>query len=103
MSLIKWNEENGQVRLGVPSDLDLPMAAPLVDSLRHAFNVGESVVVLADAVERVSSACIQALIVASRYSVESGQKFKVLSPSASLVEACADLGVADWLKQWSQT
>ena len=100
MALIKWNEEGGHVKLGLPSDLDLPMAQPLVDSLRHAFAVGDAIDVLAEGVERVSTACIQALVVASRAAVESHQVFVIVGPSASFVDACLDLGLGDWLKQW---
>jgi len=103
VALIKWNEDEGHVKLGLPSDLDLPMAQPLVDSLRHAFAVGDTIEILADAVERVSTACIQALLVASRTAAESRQVFAVVGPSASFTEACSDLGLADWLKQWGRS
>ncbi len=102
MALIDWNEDEGRVRLGLPPDLDLPMAQPLVDSLRHAFAVGDSVEVLADKVERVSTACIQALLVASRTATESHQKFAITSPSPALSDVCVDLGLTEWLKQWSR-
>ena len=100
MALIKWNEEGGHVKLGLPSDLDLPMTQPLVDSLRHAFTVGDVIEILAGGVERVSTACIQALLVASRTAAENRQIFTIVGPSASFVEACSDLGLTDWLNQW---
>ncbi|MEI8396440.1 MAG: STAS domain-containing protein [Rhodospirillaceae bacterium] len=103
MSLIKWNEEDGQVKLGLPSDLDLPMAQPLVDSLRHAFAVGDKIDVLAAGVERVSTACVQALLVASRTAAESRQVFAIVTPSAAFTDACSDLGLSDWLKQWGRS
>lgn len=100
VTLIKWHEEAGRIRLGLPSDLDLPGAQPLVDSLRHAFTVGDTVEILADGVERLSTACLQALLVASRTAVEGHQTFAIVGPSPSFVEACGDLGLGDWLKQW---
>jgi len=103
VTLIKWSEENGQVRLGLPGDLDLAMAQPLVDSLRHGFRTSASVTVQADAVERVSTACVQALVVASRQAGTQGAAFAVAQPSEALIEACEDLGLAAWLKQWSQS
>jgi anti-anti-sigma regulatory factor len=103
VALIKWNEEGGHVRLGLPSDLDLPMAQPLVDSLRHAFTVGDVIEVMAEDVERVSTAGIQALLVASRTAAEGRQVFAIVSPSASLVDACSDLGLSDWLNQWRRS
>ncbi len=103
MELIRWNEEAGRVQVGLPPDLDLPMAQPLVDSLRHAFAVGDTIEILAEGVERLSTACIQALLVASRTAAESRQTFAIVGPSAAFVEACGDLGLADWLKQWRRS
>ncbi|MBF5096424.1 STAS domain-containing protein [Azospirillum sp. INR13] len=103
MSLIKWTEEDGgRIRLGLPSDLDLPMAQPLLDSLRAAFKASADVTVQADAVERISAACIQALVVAARDAADRGAAFVLAAPSEVLSEACEDLGLAAWLKQWSR-
>lgn len=102
MSLIKWNEDGGLVRLGLPGDLDLPMAQPLVDSLKHALSTADAVVVQAEGVERVSTACIQALLVASRHAADQGLTFTLSGPSEVLAEACDDLGLGAWLKRWSQ-
>ncbi len=102
MTLIKWSEEAGRVRLTLPSDLDLPMAQPLLDSLRAAFAAANDVTVQADAVERVSAATVQTLVVAARDSAARGAAFVIATPSDSLTEACEDLGLQDWLKQWSR-
>lgn len=102
MTLIKWSEEEDRVRLGLPSDLDLAMAQPLVDSLRHGLGTSRDVLVQADTVERVSTACVQALLAASRHAGQSGQSFVIAAPSEALTEACSDLGLSQWLKQWSQ-
>lgn len=101
VALIKWTEEAGQITLGLPGDLDLPMAPALVDSLRHAFAVGDSIMVLADAVERISTACIQALVAAGRHATDHSQRFAIVAPSETVIEACSDLGLESWLKQWS--
>ena len=103
VALIKWSEEEGRVKLELPSDLDLPMAQPLVDSLRHAFAVGDAIEILANGVERVSTACVQAVLVASRTAVESRQKFAIIGPSVPFADACSDLGLSDWLKQWRRS
>ncbi|CAO3414712.1 STAS domain-containing protein [Azospirillum endophyticum] len=102
MSLIKWTEDDGRVRLGLPSDLDLPMAQPLLDSLRAAFKASADVTVQAEAVERISAACIQALVVAARDAAGRGAAFAVATPSEIFAEACGDLGLAAWLTQWSR-
>jgi len=103
VALIKWSEENGRVKLGLPSDLDLAMAQPLVDSLRHAFAIGDTIDILAEGVERVSTACVQALLVASRTATDSRQKFAICGPSTAFVDACSDLGLSNWLKQWGRS
>lgn len=101
VSLIKWSEEGGRVRLGLPSDLDLPMAPALVESLRRALAESDGVDVVCDGVERVSTACLQALLAASRQATTGRHPlFAIVSPSEGLVEACADLGLADWLNHW---
>ena len=88
MSLIKWTEEDdGRIRLGLPSDLDLPMAQPLLASLRAAFKASVDI-------------SVQALVVAARDAAEQGNSFAILRPSEVLADACEDLGLAGWLKQW---
>lgn len=101
MTPIRWVEETDQVRLGLPTDLDLPMAQPLVDSLRLAFSQPRAVRVDASEVERVSSASVQVLLAASIQASEHGTAFVIARPSESFTEMCATLGLADWLKQWS--
>ncbi len=103
VALIKWSEEEGRVKLTLPTDLDLAMAQPLLDSLRHAFAIGDTIEILADSVERVSTACVQALLVASRTATESHQAFAIVGPSASFAAACTDLGLSDWLKHWRRS
>ncbi|CAO3415594.1 STAS domain-containing protein [Azospirillum argentinense] len=102
MTLIKWSDEGGTVRLGLPSDLDLAMAQPLLESLRAGFAASQTVIAEAAAVERVSTACVQALLVASRHAAEQNRTFAIAQPSEVLAEACEDLGLDGWLKQWSQ-
>jgi len=42
------------------------------------------------------------LLVASRTATESHQKFAITSPSPALSDVCVDLGLTEWLKQWSR-
>lgn len=108
VTLIKWSQEGDgedaarSVRLGLPGDLDLAMAQPLVDSLRAGFQAAPRVTVEAAEVERVSTACVQALLVAARHAAEHNLAFAIARPSEALVEACDDLGLGIWLKQWSR-
>lgn len=101
VSAIRWSEDTDLVRLGLPADLDLPMAQTLVDSLRHAFASARAIRIDAEAVERISTACVQALVAASNQSAENGVTFAIVQPSVVVVEACEDLGLSAWLKQWS--
>ncbi|MGQ9366745.1 STAS domain-containing protein [Azospirillum sp. ST 5-10] len=101
MAEIRWSEAEGRVTLGLPGDLDLAMAQPLLDGLRAGFAKAGTVVVQAEAVERLSTACLQALLAASRHAADRGCRFAVERPSPVLVGACEDLGLAPWLQQWS--
>ena len=102
MTPIKWKGEGGRIVLGLPSDLDLPMAMPLTECLRKALAAGEPVEIDADSVERVSSACVQALLAATRRAAELGLELRVIAPSVALVESCAELGLGPWLSEWSR-
>ncbi|MBI1208711.1 MAG: STAS domain-containing protein [Azospirillum sp.] len=101
MTTIAWQERSGEIRLGLPADLDLALAPPLILNLRRGFTVGDGIEVDGSAVEYVSTACIQALVAASRHAESSGQRFAVTSPSRVLTAACSDLGLDGWLRQWS--
>lgn len=102
MTMITWQEDAGRITLDLPEDLDLPMAPALVDSLRHAFTVGDVIAVRAGAVERLSTASIQALMAASRVAEQGRQVFTIVAPSQGVQAACSDLGLAPWLEKWSQ-
>lgn len=102
MSLIKWSEEGNEVRVGLPGDLDLAMAAPLADAMRHAAGLGKPVLVAADQVERLSSAPVQVLLAAVKQIEAQGGKLTIVKPSEVFVETCDDLGLSGWLKKWSE-
>lgn len=102
VSLIKWTEEDGAARVGLPGDLDLAMAGPLADALRHALGVGKPVRVAADQVERLSSAPVQTLLAATREAERRGVVLTIVKPSDVFVETCGDLGLSGWLDKWSE-
>jgi anti-anti-sigma regulatory factor len=91
----------GRITLTLPGDMGLAAAPALADALRHAFTAESEIRVAASAVERVSSAAIQALVAASRLAAVGGQRFTVAGASEILSESCADLGLDDWLVEWS--
>lgn len=102
VSLIKWSEEGNEARVGLPGDLDLAMAAPLADAMRHALSLGKPVRVFADQVERLSSAPVQTLLAAAKQAQAQGGKLIIVKPSEVFVETCDDLGLSGWLKEWSE-
>ena len=65
LPLIHSENEAGKATLSLPDDLDLPMAASLVESLRAAFSEYSDIVVIAATVERASTAAVQALVAAT--------------------------------------
>jgi chemotaxis protein CheX len=101
LPLIHSEEDAGKVTLSLPDDLDLPVAVPLVESLRAAFNEYSDIVVIAATVERASTAAVQALVAATRHAEFSGQRFAIAAPSDVLTDVCNDLGLAGWLEEWS--
>ena len=101
LPLIHSEDDAGKVTLSLPDDLDLPVAVPLVESLRAAFNEYSDIVVIAATVERASTAAVQALVAATRHADFSGQRFAIAAPSDVLTDVCTDLGLAGWLEEWS--
>lgn len=101
MTPIRWVEEADEVRLILPADLDLPMAQMLLDGVRHAFASPRAIRIEAEGVERVSTACVQILLSATQQAAERAITLIIVRPSAALTEICEDLGLSDWLKQWS--
>lgn len=102
MSLIKWSEEGGEARIGLPGDLDLAMAAPLADALRHALSTEKPIRIAADQVERVGSAPLQALLAATKTAEQRALSLVIAKPSEVFVETCGDLGLSGWLEKWSE-
>ncbi|HYE01412.1 MAG TPA: STAS domain-containing protein [Alphaproteobacteria bacterium] len=102
MAVIQWNTEAEGVALTLPADLDFAAAPALADALRQALALSERVTVDGAAVGRPGTACLQALVAASRQADAGGAGFAVLRPSPALREACDDLGLGGWLDRWSE-
>lgn len=99
---IRLTEDDEGVRITLPGDLDLGMSANLVENLRHAAKSGKPVRVEADRVERVGTAPLQALMIASREAERRGSSFGIVAPSEVFAETCGDLGLDSWLEKWSR-
>jgi chemotaxis protein CheX len=102
VSLIKWSEEGGEARIGLPGDLDLAMATPLADALRHALSTEKPIRIAADQVERIGSAPLQALLAATKAAEQRALSLVIAKPSEVFVETCDDLGLSGWLEKWSE-
>lgn len=87
---------DGQVRVQLPAICDLPVAAELRQRLLEQMARQCSLLVVADSVERVSTPVIQVLMAATASESQPGHKLRI-TPSAVLREACAELGLAQWL------
>ncbi len=99
MTPLKWQQHNGLVHIQLPADLDLAMAGDLYEGLRRALETGDQIEIAADAVERVSTACIQTLLAASRQAGLTGRVLSITDASDVLQEACQSLGLGGWLEE----
>lgn len=99
MTSLEGREDAEAIVLELPNDASLSVATPLAETLRDALSRGKPIVIQADAVERVSTACIQVLVAASR--TEGAKPLVIRDPSEAMVETCAILGLGDWLRQGS--
>jgi chemotaxis protein CheX len=78
----------------LPPVLDLAYAERLQQSLQDVCTRESPLVVNGQAVERVSTACLQVLIAAARAARMHDREFRLQSPSPALSAAIEDLGLA---------
>ena len=83
---------NAEASFALPAVLDLTAALPLRDALLARLRDGD-LAVQAEAVERVSTPCLQVLAAAAAMARQRGSEFKLDHPSTVLVEAIEDLGL----------
>jgi anti-anti-sigma regulatory factor len=88
-------EDNGVFAL--PALLDLTAAEPLHRALQDRARSNEPLVVVGEAVERVSTAVVQVLLAAAVDVRLRGNSFQLRDPSPVLASALVDLGVASHL------
>lgn len=79
------------------ADLDLGAATPLRDRIVEALDAGHGLVLDGEAVERVSTACLQVLVAAARAAARDNLSFLITNPSRVLAAAIADLALQDVL------
>jgi anti-anti-sigma regulatory factor len=90
----------GGVSLTMTPVLDMVVAEPLLGALRSAVGQGGNVEVDASQVERLSTACVQIIVAASRALSASGRNFSVSKYSDAFVAAFGDLGLYPSLMEW---
>jgi chemotaxis protein CheX len=84
----------------LPQILDLTAAKPLHDSL--AAMLGDHTIILdANAVERMSTPCAQVLLAAGR-ACSLGGSFRIVRASAVFQTAIADLGLQSEFSEWME-
>jgi anti-anti-sigma regulatory factor len=78
----------------LPADLGLDAAAALKASLQEEMASGGAIVVQADAVEKITTPCVQILLAACLESARQQRDFRLDNPSDTLRRALGDLGIA---------
>jgi len=101
VTTLAWQREKDRMHLSLPKDLDLTTAPTLMERLREGLRAGSEIRIDASAVDTVSSACIQALLAATRDSALGKVRLVITSPSTAMEEAVSELGLRDWLNDWS--
>lgn len=92
------NGDGSQITL--PSVLDLRAAEPLKTVFEEAIAGGRPLTVDAEAVDRLSTPCIQVLIAAEAGMKATKQPFKLAKPSDAFIENFNDLGIYSLLSKW---
>lgn len=95
---LKTNEDGAELEL--PSVLDMRAAEPLKTKLLEALALQQPLAIKADAVDRMSTPCIQVLIAAATAMQGTEMPFKLTGPSDAFIDAFNELGLFPVLKQW---
>lgn len=82
----------GGAAIALPASLDLTEADGLCQALRQALQSG-AVILDADAVERVSTPCLQVLAAAAASAASRGIQFRLCRASEALATAIGHLGL----------
>ena len=85
------------------ASLDLLAAQTLRDDLLERFHGDGGLTISAEAVERISTPCIEVLVATSNAFSGTERKFRVESSSACFDDAMHTLGLTEYLVRWRQT
>lgn len=81
----------------LPAVMDVQATGILKRHLMEQIECGGSVVIDAEALERVSTPALQCLIAAQIYFAELGRDFSIARPAPCLLAAVADMGIHELL------
>ena len=89
------------VNLNMGCSLDLQTADALAELLREAVNAGQSVVIDATSVERVSTSAVQLLLATDRALAAAGCTLALSNPSDPFLAAFAECGIQPDEMSWT--
>jgi anti-anti-sigma factor len=93
---MELKEVGGRLEIDLPGVVDLPVSAELRDILLDALarDSAADVVVKAQGVERLSTACVQVLLAAATGFKGAARRLEIESPSAVVTDTFGQLGLA---------
>ncbi len=95
---LKTTDNGAEIELA--SVMDMRAADPLKTALLEALAGQQPLSIKADAVDRMSTPCIQVLVAGATAMQRTDMPFKLTGPSQAFIDAFNDLGLFPVLKQW---
>ncbi|WP_135078275.1 STAS domain-containing protein [Terasakiella sp. SH-1] len=97
---IKVNDGTSELSL-IPI-LDMAVAEELLLSLRECTSMSKNIVLNIEPVERISTPCVQVMLAAAREVEASGGRFLLKNSSSGFERGMKDLGLSEYLENWSK-
>ena len=94
--------ENNQATLKLIPILDMAVSEDLLMSFRECTSMAKDVILDSETVERMSTPCIQVMLAASIEVAKNGGVFSVKNISPGFERGMRDLGLSEFLENWSK-
>ncbi|SCA54850.1 conserved hypothetical protein [Candidatus Terasakiella magnetica] len=94
--------ENGVAGLSLIPILDMSVAEELLMSFRECTTLSKDVTIDSEGVERISTPCVQVMLAASIDVEANGGKFSIKNTSSGFERGMRDLGLSEYLDNWSK-
>lgn len=94
--------ENEQATVTLLPILDMSAAESLLEALRSCVSGQSHFVLDAAAVERISTPCIQVLMAAAFKIEKNGGRLSIKNITPTFERGMRELGLSDYLKNWSE-